>query len=41
MNTRDMQLASLRVRKPKHTGVALRQAATRNEIIAQTVIINL
>jgi hypothetical protein len=37
MNTCGMQRAPLPVRKPKQTGVALRHAANRNEIIAQTV----
>jgi hypothetical protein len=37
MNTCGMQRAPLPVRKPKQTGVALRHAATRNEIIAETV----
>jgi hypothetical protein len=37
MNTCGMQRAPLLVRKPKQTGVALRHAATRNVIIAETV----
>jgi hypothetical protein len=37
MNTCGKQLASLPDRKPNHTGVALRYAATRNVIIAETV----
>jgi hypothetical protein len=37
MNSCGKQRAPLPVRKPKHTGVALRHAATRNVIIAETV----
>jgi hypothetical protein len=37
MNTGDMQRAPLPVRLKKHTGGALRHAATRNVIIAETV----
>jgi hypothetical protein len=40
MNICGMQRAPLPVRKPKHTGVALRHAATRNVIIAETVVCN-
>jgi hypothetical protein len=41
MNTCGKQLASLPDRKPNHTGVALRYAATRNVIIAETVVVHL
>jgi CubicO group peptidase (beta-lactamase class C family) len=40
MNTCGKQRAPLPVRKPKQTGVALRHAATRNVIIAETVVNN-
>jgi hypothetical protein len=40
MNTCDKQRAPLPVRLKKHTGVALRHAATRNAIIAETVMYN-
>jgi len=40
MNVPRMQLASLPVRITNHNGVALRQAATRNEIIAETVVLH-
>jgi hypothetical protein len=40
MNTCGKQRAPLPVRKPKQTGVALRLAATRNVIIAETVMYN-
>jgi hypothetical protein len=35
MNVCVTQLASLPDRKPKHTGAALRRAASRNDIIAK------
>jgi hypothetical protein len=40
MNTCGRQRAPLPVRKPKQTGLALRHAATRNVIIAETVVHN-
>jgi hypothetical protein len=40
MNTCCKQRAPLPVRKPKQTGMALRHAATRNVIIAETVAHN-